>query len=94
MIQLTEQAIKAVKSFKEAEAEGGKVAIHCSILVERESQKPIVIGKGGQNLKAIGTGARKELQSLLGCGVELRLFVKVRPEWRENAAILREMGLA
>lgn len=83
-----------VENFKEPEEEGGKVTIHCSVLVERESQKPIVIGKGGQNLKAIGTGARKELQRLLGCGVELRLFVKVRPEWRENAAILREMGLA
>ena len=83
-----------VESFKEAEVEGEKVTIHCSILVERESQKPIVIGKGGQNLKAIGMGARKELQRLLGCGVELRLFVKVRPEWRENAAILREMGMA
>ncbi len=83
-----------VEQFEEAPAEGGKVTIYCAILVERESQKPIVIGKGGQNLKAIGTGARKELQSLLGCGVELRLFVKVRPEWRENAAILREMGLA
>jgi GTPase len=83
-----------VESFKGPEEEGGKVVIHCAILVERESQKPIVIGKGGQNLKAIGTEARKELQKLLGCGVELRLFVKVRPEWRENAALLREMGLA
>jgi GTP-binding protein Era len=83
-----------VESFQEAGEEGGKVVIHCAILVERESQKPIVIGRGGQALKAIGTAARKELQHLLGCGVELRLFVKVRPEWRENAAILREMGLA
>jgi GTP-binding protein Era len=83
-----------VESFREAEEEGGKVVIHCAILVERESQKPIVIGRGGQALKAIGTAARKELQHLLGCGVELRLFVKVRPEWRENAAILRDMGLA
>jgi GTP-binding protein Era len=62
--------------------------------VERESQKPILVGKGGRTIKAIGMGARKELQRILGCGVELRLFVKVRPEWRENAAILREMGLA
>ena len=83
-----------VESFQESEEEGGKVVIHCAILVERESQKPIVIGRGGQALKAIGTAARKDLQQLLGCGVELRLFVKVRPEWRENAAILREMGLA
>ncbi|MGC8723338.1 MAG: GTPase Era [Acidobacteriota bacterium] len=83
-----------VESFEEAAQEGGKVTLHCAILVERESQKPILIGKGGQNLKAIGMGARKELQRILGCGVELRLFVKVRPDWREDASILREMGLA
>jgi GTPase len=83
-----------VESFQEAEEEGGKVTIHCAILVERDSQKPILIGRGGQTLKSIGTAARLELQKLLGCGVELRLFVKVRPDWRENASILREMGLA
>jgi GTP-binding protein Era len=83
-----------VESFEEAAEEGGKVTLHCAILVERESQKPILIGKGGQNLRAIGMGARKELQRILGCGVELRLFVKVRPDWREDASILREMGLA
>jgi GTP-binding protein Era len=83
-----------VESFKESEEEGGKVTIHCAILVERDSQKPILIGRGGQTLKAIGMAARKEIQTLLGCGVELRLFVKVRPDWRDNAAVLREMGLA
>lgn len=83
-----------VESFAEGTAEGDPVHIHCAILVERESQKPILIGKGGSNLKAIGTGARLELQRVLGCRVELRLFVKVRPDWRENAAVLREMGLA
>lgn len=83
-----------VERFEEPEEEGGKVAVYCAILVERESQKPILVGKGGRTIKAIGMGARRELQRILGCGVELRLFVKVRPEWRENAAILREMGLA
>lgn len=83
-----------VEAFEDPETEGDKVVVYCAILVERESQKPILIGKGGKNLKIIGTGARKELQTLLGCGVELRLFVKVRPEWRDNRAILREMGLA
>ncbi len=82
-----------VESFHEAKEEGGRVVIHCSILVERESQKPIVIGRGGQNLKAIGTTARQEMQRLLGCPVELRLFVKVSPNWRDNPQILREMGL-
>lgn len=83
-----------VESFEEPEEEGGKVTIHCAILVERDSQKPIIIGRGGQMLKAIGLAARKEIQQLLGCGVELRLFVKVRPDWRDNASVLREMGLA
>ena len=82
-----------VESFQEAKEEGGRVVIHCSILVERESQKPIVIGRGGQNLKAIGTTARQEMQRLLGCPVELRLFVKVHPNWRDDARILREMGM-
>jgi GTP-binding protein Era len=83
-----------IESFDEAQEEGGKVTIHCAILVERDSQKPIIIGHGGQTLKAIGMAARKEIQQLLGCGVELRLFVKVRPDWRDNASVLREMGLA
>ncbi len=82
-----------VESFQEAEEEGGKVVIHCSILVERDSQKPIIIGRRGQNLKAIGIAARKEMQRLLDCPVELRLFVKVSPNWRDNPAILREMGM-
>ncbi len=83
-----------VEAFDEPGEEGGKVVLHCAILVERDSQKPIIIGHGGQTLKAIGIAARQEIQQLLGCGVELRLFVKVRPDWRENASVLREMGLA
>lgn len=82
-----------VERFEEP-VEGEKAVIYCAILVERESQKPILVGKGGQTIKRIGIGARKELQGLLGCGVELRLFVKVRPDWRENEMVLREMGLA
>jgi len=74
--------------------EGGKAVIYCAVLVERDSQKPILIGRGGKNVKKIGMGARSELQSLLGCRVDLRLFVKVRPDWRENTLVLREMGLA
>ncbi len=83
-----------VESFEEPRAEGGKVVIRCAVLVERESQKPILIGRGGQTLKAIGTAARAELKRVLGCPVELRLFVKVRPDWREDAQLLKQMGLA
>lgn len=83
-----------VEDFQEAEEEGGLLKIHCAILVERESQKPILIGRGGQNLKEIGTKARLELQRLLGCRVDLRLWVKVRPGWRDHWGTLQEMGLA
>ncbi len=83
-----------VERFEEPPTEDGKIVVYCTILVERNSQKPILIGKGGQNLKSIGMGARKELQRLLGCRVELRLFVKVRPNWRQDIMILREMGFS
>lgn len=83
-----------IESFQEPEEEGEPVEIHCAILVERESQKPILIGKGGQNLKEIGTRARLELVRLLGCRVDLRLWVKVRPGWRDHIGTLQEMGLA
>jgi GTP-binding protein Era len=69
------------------------VRIEASVLVERDSQKAIVIGKAGERLKRIGTDARREIEAFLGTRVYLGLFVKVRERWREDAAILREMGL-
>lgn len=79
-----------IESFKEEE---GLVRIEASVLVERESQKGIIIGKGGSMLKAVGTAARAQIESFLGAKVFLGLFVKVRERWREDAAILDEMGL-
>ncbi len=76
-------------------AEGGPrpfVRIHARILVERPSQKGIVIGRGGQMLKRVGTLARKDIQRLLGCGVYLELFVAVESNWTRNRRILRELG--
>jgi len=58
---------------------------------EREGQKGILIGKGGQRLKDIGTAARMELEQLLGKKVFLELFVKVKPGWRESAAFVEEL---
>jgi len=78
------------ESFKE---EGALLRIHCVILVERESQKPIIIGKGGGRLKMIGTLARQELELLFGRKIFLELFVKVREKWRESEVILDQMGL-
>jgi GTPase len=67
--------------------------LYCSILVERESQKPIVVGKAGAMIKAIGTAARHELERYLGARVYLDLHVKVKSEWRDDERVLDEMGL-
>ena len=69
------------------------VRIEATILVERDSQKGILIGKGGAMMKAIGTDARKQIEEFLGTKVYLGLFVKVKEKWREDARILEEMGL-
>jgi GTP-binding protein Era len=82
-----------IDRFEEPETPGGLLRLYCTILVERESQKPIVIGKGGSMIKAIGTGARKELERFFGTKVFLDLRVKVRAEWREDERILDTLGL-
>ena len=71
----------------------GSVEIHQQIVIARESQKPIVLGKGGSKLKAIGEAARKELAQLLGCKVHLFLHVKVDERWLEDKEIYEEIGL-
>ena len=70
------------------------VRIEASILVERESQKGIVIGRGGAMLKAIGSAARQEIEAFLDAKVYLGLFVRVREKWRDNPRVLDEMGMA
>jgi GTP-binding protein Era len=71
----------------------GSTAIHQQILVERDSQKAIVIGKGGSRLKSIGASAREEIAQHLGRKVHLFLHVKVNPRWDEDRSIYREIGL-
>ena len=71
----------------------GSTVINQQILVERDSQKAIVIGKGGRRLKAIGTAARAEITQHLGRPVHLFLHVKVSPRWDEDRGLYREMGL-
>ena len=73
--------------------EGTAATLYCTILVERESQKPIVIGKGGAMVKMIGTAARRELETFLGRRVHLDLRVKVKSEWRDDERMLDELGL-
>jgi GTPase len=67
--------------------------VTASILVETESQKLILVGKGGAMVKEIGTRARPEIEALLGHSVFLELRVKVRPKWRRDAATLERLGL-
>jgi len=67
------------------------IRIRAAIHVEREGQKGIVIGRGGEMLKKIGTTARHELEELLGAKVFLELYVKVRRDWRDNPALVREL---
>lgn len=73
--------------------EKGVVHIDATIMVERDSQKGIVIGKGGQTLKAVGKAAREDLERMLEQKVMLRNFVKVKENWRDNNAIIDSMGL-
>lgn len=71
----------------------GSIEIHQQIVVARESQRPIVLGKGGQRIKAIGEAARKELSELLGVKVHLFLHAKVLENWSEDKEVFEEMGL-
>ena len=84
-----------VEEFDESERRegGGLVRVSAVIWVERESQKGIVIGKGGAMLKRIGTRARERLERLLACKVFLRLTVKVEERWSERDAALKRLGL-
>ncbi|WAC26483.1 GTPase Era [Ancylobacter sp. SL191] len=75
------------------ERKDGSVRIEQTIFVERESQRKIVLGKGGETIKAISTGARKELTGILEQPVHLFLFVKVRENWADDPERYREMGL-
>jgi len=65
--------------------------LHATIVVEKDSQKPIVIGAGGKRLKEIGTAARKELEKLFPPKIYLELFVKVAPHWRNDRAVIAEL---
>lgn len=77
-----------IEQFEESET---LTRIHATILVERESQRPIILGSGGQRIKQIGTEARVELEKLLPPKVFLELFVKVEPHWRDNRGIVGEL---
>ena len=68
------------------------IKITADIIVQRESQKAIILGEGGKMIKRLGTDARKDMEAFLGSKVFLELFVKVRPGWRDNDLHLKEFG--
>lgn len=67
------------------------IRVRATVYVERGGQKGILIGKRGETMKKIGTEARKELESILGVHIFLELFVKVQPNWRQNAALVKQL---
>lgn len=81
-----------VDKFEEPDAKG-LMRFYCTILVDRDSQKPILVGKGGSRIKAIGTAARRELEQFFDARVFLDLHVKVREGWREDDRMLDSLGL-
>ena len=94
--ELPYSTIVEIEQWEEPEAVEGKegpMRIHAAIHVARSGHKGMVIGKGGQLLKKIGTAARIELEAMLERPVHLELWVRVREDWTEDTGFLREMGL-
>jgi GTP-binding protein Era len=82
----------AVDQFDEADRDS-LLRLYCTIYVEQESQKPIVIGRGGEMIKRIGTEARQELEQFFDTKVFLDLRVKVNPDWRNDDRTLDQLGV-
>jgi GTP-binding protein Era len=82
-----------IDRFEEPEPPSRLLKLYCTIVVDRESQKPIVIGKGGEMIKRIGTAAREELERFFQTKVFLDLHVRVKSEWREDEGMLSDIGL-
>ena len=79
------------ESFEQERADFAR--IHCAIYVERPSQKKIVIGRGGERLREVGTRARRDIERLVGHRVHLELFVKVEEDWRNSPRALNDLGI-
>lgn len=82
----------AVEVEQMEEVSKGGVRIHANITVEKDSQKGIIVGHQGQMIKTIGMQARQAIGQMLGCPVHIRLFVRVRRNWKEHAGTLRDLG--
>ena len=98
LLQLTHDELPfssavVVDRFEEPTEPKGLLRLYCSIVVERESQKPIVVGKGGAMIKQIGTAAREELERFFATRVYLDLHVRVAQDWREDDRLLQDIGI-
>ena len=90
--ELPYESAVVVDRFEEPD-EQGLMRIYCSILVDKPSQKPIVVGRAGAMIKRIGTASRLDLEAFFAARVFLDLHVKVRGQWREDDRMLDEMGV-
>lgn len=98
LLQLTHAEIPfssavVVDRFEEPGDASPVLKLYCTIIVDRESHKPIVVGRGGEMIKKIGTAAREELERFFATRVYLDLHVRVKSEWREDERALSELGL-
>ena len=82
-----------IDRFEEVEGQPPLLRLYCTIVVDRESQKPIVVGKGGEMIKRIGIAAREDLERFFKSRVFLDLHVRVKSQWREDDGVLAELGL-
>jgi GTPase len=82
-----------IDRFEEPEPPRRLLKLYCTILVERESQKPIVLGRGGEMIKRIGVAAREDLERFFDTQVFLDLHVRVKSDWREDEGLLDDIGL-
>lgn len=76
----------------EMREEGGLMDVYATIYCERESHKGIIIGRGGSMLRKIGEQSRKDMEWLVGCRINLQLWVKIKEDWRNKPAVLHELG--
>jgi len=98
LLQLTHAEIPfstavVIDRFEEPETAKGLMKLYCTIVVDRESQKPIIVGRGGDMIKRIGIAAREDLEKFFDTRVFLDLHVRVKSEWREDDSVLSDIGL-
>jgi GTP-binding protein Era len=82
-----------IDRFEEPVGKDGLLRLFCTIVVERESQKPIIVGRNGEMIKKIGTAAREELERFFATRVFLDLHVRVKADWREDERVLHDLGV-